>query len=468
MDFLNAQFFIGSLQSDRERACQLDQVLDHIGEAVIVTDLDGMVTYWNREATSLFGFSPEEAIGQPLCKLHAADPSEANEARPLERVGAGEQSSSTIDWRKSGGGSVRVAIKTKPLVDTQGRLIGEMTVARDVSQLLTAEEAMRQSEARFHSVLEQPLAGVYVIQAGKIVYANPRMRAIFGYGPDEPVDPDPLTHVKGSERAKVVEQMRRRLDGEHQAAYSVSALRKDGTEFTLGLHATLATYQGRPAIIAMAQDITEKARAEDEIKRHIAQIEKAMHSTIDVIMTMGELRDPYTQGHEHRVGKIAATVAAAMGMDVNRIEGIRIAGYLHDVGKVIIPAEILAKPTRLSSTEFELVKEHAQKSYEILKGLNFPWPVAEIAWQHHERLDGSGYPRGLQGDQIILEARVLAVADTVEAMASHRPYRPALGIDKALAEIENSRGKLFDPEAVDACLRLFREMGYQLPRPDVP
>jgi HD-GYP domain-containing protein (c-di-GMP phosphodiesterase class II) len=152
-----------------------------------------------------------------------------------------------------------------------------------------------------------------------------------------------------------------------------------------------------------------------------------------------------------------------MGLEPNRIEGVRITGYLHDVGKMSIPPQILAKSRRLTQEEFALVKTHAQVGYEILKDVKLPWPVAEIARQHHERLDGSGYPQGLKGQEILLEAKILAVADTVEAMASHRPYRPALGLDAALNEIEKNSGKLYEPAAVDACLRLFRDKGYQLP-----
>jgi putative nucleotidyltransferase with HDIG domain len=195
----------------------------------------------------------------------------------------------------------------------------------------------------------------------------------------------------------------------------------------------------------------------------VAKLRRAVQSTIEVVSTIGELRDPYTHGHERRVGEVATAIATEMGLPAERIEGVRVCAYLHDVGKIAVPAEILSKPTRLSATEFELVKQHAQQSYEILKGMEFPWPVAEAVWQHHERLDGSGYPRKLKGEEIILEARILAVADTVEAMASHRPYRAALGVDAALTEIESNRGKLYDPTVVDACLQLFRVKGYQLP-----
>jgi len=175
------------------------------------------------------------------------------------------------------------------------------------------------------------------------------------------------------------------------------------------------------------------------------------------------MRDPYTAGHERRVAEIAVAVGAELGFDARRQEGLRVAGYLHDIGKITIPSEILSKPGKLSPIEYQLIQGHPQASYDVLKAVEFPWPVAEIALQHHERMDRSGYPQGLKGEAILLEARILAVADVVEAMSSHRPYRPGLGIDKALAEIERGRGSAYDPKVADACLGLFRKKSYALP-----
>lgn len=216
-------------------------------------------------------------------------------------------------------------------------------------------------------------------------------------------------------------------------------------------------------LAAQAELASETKRSEAEIRRHIAQLEQSIQSAIAAVSMIGELRDPYTHGHQRRVGDIAAAVAAEMGLTAEQVEGVRVAGYLHDVGKIAVPAEILVKPGRLTECEFELVKSHSQKGYEILKTLSLPWPVAEAAWQHHERFDGSGYPRGLRGEDIAIEARVLAVADTIEAMAFHRPYRRGAGIEVALAEVERHRNKLYFPDVVDACLRLFREKGYRVP-----
>ncbi|MFH1043785.1 MAG: HD-GYP domain-containing protein, partial [Pseudomonadota bacterium] len=214
--------------------------------------------------------------------------------------------------------------------------------------------------------------------------------------------------------------------------------------------------------ISVIEDISEKKRAEEQIQRYIEQLRTAFMSTVEVATTLSEMRDPYTAGHERRVAGIAVAIGAELGFDEQRIEGLRVAGFLHDVGKITIPAEILSKPGRLSALEFQLIQGHTQAGYDVLKVVKFPWPVAEVALQHHERIDGSGYPQGLKGDAILLEARIMAVADVIEAMSSHRPYREALGIDAALAEIERGGGSAYDPVVADACLKLFREKRYEI------
>jgi PAS domain S-box-containing protein len=215
-------------------------------------------------------------------------------------------------------------------------------------------------------------------------------------------------------------------------------------------------------LLVLFTDITEPKRIEKQNAAYVAKLEASLAQTVAVIRSLSEMRDPYTAGHERRVGDLAGEIGRELGLGARQQEGLRVAGYLHDVGKITVPAEILAKPRSLTAAEFDLVKEHSAAGYEILKNVEFPWPVAIVALQHHERMDGSGYPRGLSGDAISLEARVVAVADVVEAMASHRPYRPALGISEALATIEQERGTLFDPAVVDACLRLFVDQGYTI------
>ncbi|HUX23212.1 MAG TPA: HD domain-containing phosphohydrolase [Burkholderiales bacterium] len=328
-----------------------------------------------------------------------------------------------------------------------------------------AEENLRAAAEQFRGLVEQSVAGVYIVQDGKLAYVNSRAAEIIDQGGVEVlIGTDPLQWVAEPDRDRVAESLRQLLDGEaHSVALDFGILRGDGVAIQVGAHATRATHQGRPAVIGLLQDISEKKRAEEQIQRYLKQLQTAFMSTVEVATTLSEMRDPYTAGHERRVGKIAAVIGAELGLDEQRIEGLRVAGFLHDIGKITIPAEILSKPGKLTSLEYQLIQGHPQSGYDVLKDVEFPWPVAEVALQHHERMDGSGYPQRLKGEAILLEARIMAVADVMEAMSSHRPYRPGLGIDKALAEIERGRGSAYDPAVADACLRLFRERGCPLP-----
>ncbi len=186
-----------------------------------------------------------------------------------------------------------------------------------------------------------------------------------------------------------------------------------------------------------------------------------LDETIDAILTLYEKRDPYTAVHQRRVAQLACAIAREMGLQEGQIDGIRIAGAIHDIGKVAVSMDILSKPGKLSEYEFSIIKTHTTVAFEVIRGLKFPWPIAQAIFQHHERLNGSGYPEGLRGEDIILEARGIGVADVVEAMSSHRPYRPALGIDNALEEISSQRAILYDSNVVDACLRLFAKKGFE-------
>jgi PAS domain S-box-containing protein/putative nucleotidyltransferase with HDIG domain len=201
-------------------------------------------------------------------------------------------------------------------------------------------------------------------------------------------------------------------------------------------------------------------RAHGEREQAVRRLHESLEDTIGAIASTVEMRDPYTAGHQRRVAKLAAKIAEEMGLAGDQTRGIFLAALIHDVGKINVPAEILSKPGKLTPIEIEFVRSHAQTGYDIIKGVEFPWPIAEAVLQHHERLDGSGYPRRLAGEAVIVEARILAVADVTEAMTAHRPYRPALGLDAALAEIESGKGRLYDPAAVDACIALFRTKGF--------
>lgn len=203
-------------------------------------------------------------------------------------------------------------------------------------------------------------------------------------------------------------------------------------------------------------------RLDKRLHATLGSLRKSLDGTVEAVARMLELRDPYTAGHERRVAQLACAIGKEMGLPERQVEGLHVIGYLHDIGKIAVPAEILSKPIALSDIEVAMVRVHSRSGYDILKDLEFPWPVADAVLQHHERLDGSGYPQGLKEQDIILEARIMMVADVVEAMASHRPYRASRGLDAAINEITTNKGKLYDPDVVNACVRLFAEHGFSL------
>jgi putative nucleotidyltransferase with HDIG domain len=213
---------------------------------------------------------------------------------------------------------------------------------------------------------------------------------------------------------------------------------------------------GITGLLTIARDITKRKHTEAKLKQSLEKLRKVMEGTIQAMALTAETRDPYTAGHQRRVARLARAIAEEMQLPEDQIEAVYMAAIVHDIGKIYVPAEILSKPGRITEIEFSMIKTHSQVGYDILKNIEFPWPIAEIVLQHHERLDGSGYPSGLSDENILLEAKIIAVADVIEAMASHRPYRPALGIDKALEEISQNRGTIYEASIADACLRLFK------------
>ena len=263
------------------------------------------------------------------------------------------------------------------------------------------------------------------------------------------------------------------LTGEPNVDTAAEAVRLGAFEYLskpISKSALLATV-ARAARAKAQHDENLRLAAENEryredleslVEVRTSELSVALRGTISVLGQALERRDPYTAGHQRRVAGLALALGEALGLAESALEGVEMASLVHDAGKIAVPADLLTKPTRLSKPEFEIIKEHSNVGYEILKDVQFPWPIAQIVQQHHERLDGSGYPQGLRGDEIRLEARIIGVADVVEAMASHRPYRAALGIEVALEEIQDKRDSVFDPRVVDACLRLFREDGYTI------
>ncbi|MCX7678497.1 MAG: HD domain-containing protein [Spirochaetes bacterium] len=234
--------------------------------------------------------------------------------------------------------------------------------------------------------------------------------------------------------------------------------RKDGSCFFAEFTLTTITeeHESLSAVLSFS-DVSSRLQAEAEVQKSFEKMRKVLFDSIHAMSMALEFRDPYTAGHQRRVADLAEAISHKLGLDANRVDGIRLAGVVHDIGKIYVPAEILTRPGKLSSAEFELIKIHSEAGYTILKDVEYPWPIAEAVYQHHERLDGSGYPRKLKNDEIILEARIIGVADVVEAIASHRPYRPALGLEKALDEIRKRKNQQYDANVAEACIAVFEE-----------
>ena len=440
-------------------------IYDSLQDVYVETALDGTVLEIGAqiEALSAGQCTTEDFLGKSA-SVFFADPQQW-EAFLLALKANGRVADFESTFRNRDGSPIALSISAKIQPDASGRPKSIVGTMHDITGRKRTQEALRTAEVQFRGLVEHSIATIYVIQDGKFAYVNPLFVDIRYASADELIGRGPLSIAAEKDRSMVAENIRRRIEGEVQSAsYNFTALRKDGSTIELGVHGARATYRSGPAIIGLMQDISEKKRAEERIQHYVAQLETAFMSTVQVATSLSEMRDPYTAGHERRVAEIAVAIGAELGFDKRRQEGLRVAGYLHDVGKITVPSEILSKPGKLAAVEFELIQGHAQAGSDVLKDVEFPWPVAEVALQHHELMDGSGYLQGLKGEEILFEARIMAVADVVEAMSSHRPYRPGLGIDKALAEIERGRGTAYDPLVAEACLRLFRENAYQLPQ----
>jgi len=416
---------------------------------------------WNSTQENLLGYSAGELGGlDPLTTIAAEDRSTV-----AEKI---------AEAMASGTSSVEVALLTKagkriPVLMTGARAIIEgrtyvLGTAIEIGRRKEAEEALRDSEELYRRLVAAvPDLIIRTDLTGNIVFAN-----------------EIAVHLSGEDN---VERLVGRnifsfvapedLDKAVQGAKSMFETRIGPREIGL-------VFQGRPGIkfevdgavlrgpegtpygvVYLCRDITERKRAEEGLRDGLAKLRSTLKASIDSLASAIEMRDPYTAGHQERVTRLARALACEMGLASERVEAIEIAGVIHDLGKLYVPAEILSKPTRLTDLEYSMIKMHAQAGYTILSKIDFPWPIARIVHEHHELVNGSGYPQGLTGKDILLEARILCVADVVEAMSSHRPYRPALGIGAALEEIAQKRGILYDREVVDACLRLFREKHFK-------
>ena len=442
-------------RNTQEKLLRISKAIESSNEAIGMTDAAGVHFYHNRAFTKLFGYkTPEDlqsAGGGPAAYV---DRDVADDV--FATIMAGKPWAGEVEMISKAGIRIPVSLHANAVKNDNGQIIGLIGIHTDITQRKRAEIVLKESERRYRSIFEDSKDAIVITtRDGDFIDANEAALELFGYTKSQLMKinikqlyydtADRLRLVSAIEEDAAVKDFGVRYKTRKGRIVDclVSAnVRCDAEGKAIG-------YQG------IIHDITAQKRTEGQLKKSLEKSQRIIEGTIRAMATALEMRDSYTAGHQRRVSKLAAMIAKAMGLVDDKIEAVRVAGILHDIGKIYVPAEILAKPRHLSDMEMNIIKEHARVGYEILKAEEFPWPIANIVLQHHERIDGSGYPNQLSGNAIMLEARILGVADIVEAMASHRPYRAALGIDKALDEIRSNMGKLYDRDVSMACLKLF-------------
>jgi PAS domain S-box-containing protein/putative nucleotidyltransferase with HDIG domain len=458
----------------RESEAKYRWVVDNMADVITVMDMNLRFTYVSPSIMRMRGYTAEEATAQTFEQVMTPESLRAvtgvfEEEMRLEAGGTADPDRIRIveveQYRKDGS-LVLMENHLSFMRDEAKKAVGIISVSHDITLRKRSEEALKKSEEEFRSLAESMPQIVWVTRKdGWNIYFNQQwvnytgltLEQSYGHGWNIPFHPDDrqrawdawLNATKNN-GVYSVECRLRRADGVYHwwLIRGVPFIDKTGE---------IIKWFGT------CTDIDHIKLAEKQLLDTLESLRKSFVAIVQVMVSAVEARDPYTAGHQRRVADLAHAIAMEMGITGEKIDAIRMAGAIHDIGKLSIPAEMLAKPAALTKLEFSLIKEHAHQGYEMLKDVESPWPLAQIVYQHHERMDGTGYPRNLQGAEILLEARILAVADVVEAMASHRPYRPSLGIDFALTEIEKNKGTLYDDVVADACLKLFREKGYKLP-----
>ncbi|MFA5400957.1 MAG: PAS domain S-box protein [Dehalococcoidia bacterium] len=437
-------------------------LIETSSSGVAVADETGVLTMVNDRLCQIYGYSRDDVMGRQFFDFIHPDDKDKIINDFMEAVAKG-QTLPAIEFRGlRKDGSVIWLFTSPSALIIEGRLAGFSVIIQDITSLKLAEQALKESELRYRSLFHYNPAMTYAIdRQGNFTSINAAAVRISGYSEEEALKM-PFSRLIPPEYMEVVKQhFAGSLNGEPQS-YEAAFITRDGRKIDVHVTGIPIIIDGKViGVYGITEDITGRKKAAEDLKTALEKASSTLEGTIEAIAMMSELRDPYTAGHQRMVSQLAVAIAEELDLEQNRVQDLAVAGLLHDVGKVYVPSEILSKPGKLTNLELGLAKAHAEASYNIVRSIKFSGPIAHIVWQHHERIDGSGYPQGLAGEQIMLEARILAVADVVEAMSSHRPYRPALGVEKALEEITRNRSTLYDAQVVDACLLLFSEKGFK-------
>jgi PAS domain S-box-containing protein len=441
-------------------ARQWRTTFDAISDPVCLLDLEGRILRCNIAMTRLLEKPFSEVIGR-TCWEVVHGTSEPIEGCPTVRISETHRRATQVlpigdRWFN---------ISADPLLDASGNLIGTVHIMADITERKQAEDELRSAHRKLQTVFDAIQENMSVIDFDfNIRDVNSVLIKTFGLPAKESIIGRKCFEVlKGRKDicpyCPVAEVYRTKAPV-YRTSSPEEVLLLGGRSFEVFAYPVMDEHGNPVGVVEFARDMTKRKQAEEELRQSYVQLQRTLEGTVNTLVSAIEMRDPYTAGHQRQVTQLAYAIAKEMGLPEERIEGIRMAGLIHDLGKINVPAEILSKPGPLTELEYGLIQMHPQIGHDVLKTIDFPWPVAQTVLQHHERMDSSGYPQGLSGEEILLEARILGVADVVEAMASHRPYRPPRGMDKALQEISQNRGILYDPEVVDACLRLFIEKGF--------
>ncbi len=442
----------------RESDERFRSIVENSHDAIAIIDDNFRIIYANPESARISGYGQEEIIGRNFTGVFADESKKfVSDLYIRRQKGEPVPSHYEHDMIRKSGEKRRIEISSS-VIRNSARKAETLAQFRDITERKRAEEELKLKGQLLDSAHDSIFA---IDHEGNFIYVNEAAYKSRGYDRDELMGMN-LRELDDPKYAPFVSKRIQEIMEKGSAVFESAHLHKDGSSIPVEVHARLFEQDGRKIILSIISDITKRKQADSELKSTLANLRRIVGATVQAIASAVEARDPYTAGHQRRVADLARSIAKEMGLPQDKIQGIRTAGVIHDLGKLSIPSEILSKPARLSDIEFSLIKTHAEQGYAILKDISFPWPVARIVREHHERMDGSGYPQGLKDDEILIESRILAVADVVEAIASHRPYRPSKGIGAALEEIQTRRAGAYDPDAVDACLRVF-EKGYRFP-----